>query len=116
MDFLNGYIYLAQDNEDFTNNINPLIDMYRRYTDKLGPRRGYIALNRAAYDLSFYAQEYIYSNYTDAQINSAFEFCGFNCSMIVINANDPYTYAISSYYYQLANGSCSNSIFASTQW
>ena len=93
--------------------ICPLIDMFAPYqkTHNSSTSDAYLAMNRA----SFAAQFYGFDINSSPAANQSLEFCGFHCSMLTINAHDDYNQAISSYYYQLNNGSCNN-LFASTNW
>ena len=85
----------------------------------------YSALNRAAYNASYYT---VSSNYkcTGECLERTFEFCtvtnqtsgnNITCSLLMFNSQDTIDRTVSDYKYQLFNGSCSpNMLIPSAYW
>jgi hypothetical protein len=85
--------------------IGYFIDLVYKYQDNSTLGKAYYDLNRAAYT----AQFAVATNNTAASwASDAFDFCGFDCSIINILVSDPSSLGVTEYAYQLSNGSCSN--------
>ncbi len=92
----------------------PLIDLYLKYVASFNAMKNplwpepYFYLNAAAYE----AQFNINQNISKA---NAFDFCGFDCTILSIHASDLNSQAVSEYFYQLGDGSCA-SVVVTSNW
>jgi hypothetical protein len=86
----------------------PLIQLAQRYATAYGNwSEGMFHLNEDAYVAQLGVAT---SNSTASWAEGSMEFCGFDCTILGIKSTDYFNQAISDNYYQLYNGSCSNSI------
>jgi hypothetical protein len=109
MSFITTLLYsTVYTSVNFPEIIYDLLDLTQRYQAQYGSA-WFSYLNKDAYLASF-------GTATDENYDGMFDFCGFECSMIAIVTSDDTNYATSEYYYQLSNGSCTDTIFASTDW
>jgi hypothetical protein len=92
----------------------PLIQLAQRYAIQYGDswNEGMFRLNEDAYTAQFYISN---ENFTSPWADGTLEFCGFDCTIISVLGSDYFNQAISTDYYQLYNGSCSNPI-NTTEW
>ena len=105
-------IFYSTVSNDPYGNVYPLIDLVDQYKSKYGAD-AFKQLNADAYVASFAAINN--QSMTGGYSTGALDFCGANCSILVLNSGDVANQAVSNYYYQLANGSCSD-LFITENW
>jgi hypothetical protein len=113
MSFVTSLIFNPSNaTQPFPENIYGILELASKYQSTYRQQDWYQQLTSDAYVASFVTALGLTGN----EYPDMFAFCGYKCSAISVVTSDSYNYATSEYYYQLTNGSCTDSIFSSTNW